>query len=151
MYKLKKALYRLKQAPRARYSHIESYFVKQGFKKCPYEHTLFIKVVDGGKILIFCLLFMVSSLRRMNIEWKWIALSKSRLWEVLCTWLPLNMMLCLWWVSSADTWNVLLSFIYKKQRGCWGIWKVQLFLDCSTRKEEMRSWSPKQIVIMLGI
>lgn len=55
VYKLKKALYGLKQAPRAWYSRIESYFVREGFKKCPYEHTLFIKTADGGKILIVCL------------------------------------------------------------------------------------------------
>ena len=55
VYRLKKALYGLKQAPRAWYSRIESYFVKEGFNKCPYEHTLFIKTADGGKILIVCL------------------------------------------------------------------------------------------------
>ena len=55
MYKLKKALYGLKQTPQAWYSCIETYFVNEGFKKCPYEHTLFIKVSDGGKILIICL------------------------------------------------------------------------------------------------
>jgi hypothetical protein len=48
-------LYGLKQAPRAWYSRIESYFSKEGFTKCPYEHTLFIKTADGGKILIICL------------------------------------------------------------------------------------------------
>ena len=55
VYKLKKALYGLKQAPRAWYSRIESYFMKEGFKKCHYEHTLFIKTGKGGKILIVCL------------------------------------------------------------------------------------------------
>lgn len=40
---LRKALYGLKQAPRAWYSRIEGYFIKCGFKKCNYEHTLFIK------------------------------------------------------------------------------------------------------------
>ena len=55
VYKLKKALYGLKQAPRAWYNRIETYFLKQGFQKCPYEHTLFIKVEDGGKMLIVCL------------------------------------------------------------------------------------------------
>ena len=55
VYKLRKALYGLKQAPRAWYSRIETYFMNEGFKKCPYEHTLFIKVSDGGKILIICL------------------------------------------------------------------------------------------------
>ena len=41
MYKLKKALYGLKQSPRAWYSLIQTYFLKEGFKKCLYEHTLF--------------------------------------------------------------------------------------------------------------
>ena len=55
VYRLKKALYGLKQAPRAWYSRIETYFSKEGFIKCPYEHTLFIKTAGGGKILILCL------------------------------------------------------------------------------------------------
>ncbi|KAB2605263.1 hypothetical protein D8674_004980 [Pyrus ussuriensis x Pyrus communis] len=55
VYKLKKALYGLKQAPRAWYSRIETYFINEGFKKCPYEHTLFIKTAEGGKVLIICL------------------------------------------------------------------------------------------------
>ena len=55
VYKLRKALYGLKKAPQAWYSRIETYFVNEGFKKCPYEHTLFIKVSDGGKILIISL------------------------------------------------------------------------------------------------
>ncbi|KAK2407959.1 putative mitochondrial protein [Trifolium repens] len=55
VYKLKKALYGLKQAPRAWYSCIEDHFEKAGFNKCPYEHTLFIKSGEGGKILIVCL------------------------------------------------------------------------------------------------
>ncbi|CAJ2672171.1 unnamed protein product [Trifolium pratense] len=55
VYKLKKALYGLKQAPRAWYSCIEDHFEKAGFIKCPYEHTLFIKSGEGGKILIVCL------------------------------------------------------------------------------------------------
>lgn len=55
VYRLKKALYGLKQAPRAWYNRIESYFLNEGFKKCPYEHTLFVKVGEGGKMLIVCL------------------------------------------------------------------------------------------------
>jgi transposase InsO family protein len=55
VYRLKKALYGLKQAPRAWYSRIETYFMEEGFTKCPYEHTLFIKTAGGGKILIVCL------------------------------------------------------------------------------------------------
>ena len=52
MYRLKKALYGLKQAPQAWFSHIEAYFLKEGFHKCPYEHTLSVKIRDKGKLLI---------------------------------------------------------------------------------------------------
>nr|GEU68375.1 copia-type polyprotein [Tanacetum cinerariifolium] len=55
VYKLNKALYGLKQAPRAWYSRIESYFVKEGFKRCSSEHTLFIKEKEGGTLLIVSL------------------------------------------------------------------------------------------------
>ena len=55
VYKLKKALYGLKQAPRAWYKRIDSYFVNNGFSKCVYEPTLYIKVSNEGEILIVCL------------------------------------------------------------------------------------------------
>ncbi|KAJ6856654.1 hypothetical protein NC651_038340 [Populus alba x Populus x berolinensis] len=42
-------------APHTWYSRIETYFIKEGFIKCPYEHTLFIKTAGEGKILILCL------------------------------------------------------------------------------------------------
>lgn len=43
VYKLKKALYGLRQAPRVWYSRIKSYFSEHKFLKCPYKHTLFVK------------------------------------------------------------------------------------------------------------
>jgi hypothetical protein len=52
VYRLKKSLYGLKQAPQAWYSRIETYFLKEGFHKYPYEHTLFVKIRDKGKLLI---------------------------------------------------------------------------------------------------
>jgi len=55
VYKLKKAFYRLKQTQQAWYNHIESYFVKEGYVRCPYEYTMFIKTNAGGKILIISL------------------------------------------------------------------------------------------------
>ncbi|KAK2442749.1 putative mitochondrial protein [Trifolium repens] len=55
VYRLKKALYGLKQAPRAWYSRIESYFQREGFIKCPSEHTLFVKTDDGDSLLIVSL------------------------------------------------------------------------------------------------
>ncbi|XP_048447292.1 uncharacterized mitochondrial protein AtMg00810-like [Pyrus x bretschneideri] len=36
-------------------SLVQSYFSKEGFNKCPFEHTLFIKTAEEGKILIVCL------------------------------------------------------------------------------------------------
>ncbi|RHN78204.1 putative RNA-directed DNA polymerase [Medicago truncatula] len=54
VYKLRRALYDLKQAPRAWYSRIEAYFTKEGFERCPYEHTLFVKLSERGNILIVC-------------------------------------------------------------------------------------------------
>ncbi|GKV31573.1 hypothetical protein SLEP1_g40251 [Rubroshorea leprosula] len=52
--KLKKALYGLKQAPRAWNCRIDRYFQENGFVKCPYEYALYVKVGNGG-ILIVCL------------------------------------------------------------------------------------------------
>lgn len=43
VYKLRKALYGLRQEPRAWYSRIEVYFMSKGFRRCYCEHTLFIK------------------------------------------------------------------------------------------------------------
>lgn len=52
VYKLKKALYELKQAPRAWYSRIEGYFVKEGFQKCYCEHTLLVKKEEGNIMIV---------------------------------------------------------------------------------------------------
>ena len=52
VYKLKKALYGLRQAPRAWYSKIEFYFAQEHFEKCSHEHTLFVKKNSEGKMLI---------------------------------------------------------------------------------------------------
>ncbi|KAL0556644.1 hypothetical protein IC582_005158 [Cucumis melo] len=55
VYKLKKALYGLKQAPRAWYSRIDSFFLKMGFRRCSYEHALYVKEDKYGKFLIVSL------------------------------------------------------------------------------------------------
>lgn len=52
VYKLKKTLYGLKQALRVRYSHVDDHFTKKVFLKCPYEHTLFTRLGDDGKMLV---------------------------------------------------------------------------------------------------
>ena len=43
VYKLHKALYGLKKAPRAWFSRIEAYIFKEGFVSSSSEQTLFIK------------------------------------------------------------------------------------------------------------
>lgn len=52
VYKLKKALYELKQAPRAWFSRIETFFIDEGFDRCPNEQTLFTKKSAEGNVLI---------------------------------------------------------------------------------------------------
>eukprot|EP00253_Pinus_taeda_P005098 PITA_05098 len=52
--KLKKALYELKQAPRAWYNRIDSYLLDNDFDKCEGEPIVYIKEKDG-KILIVVL------------------------------------------------------------------------------------------------
>lgn len=54
MYKLHKALYRLKQVRRAWYNKIDKYFAVQGFKKSDNEHTLYKKAEENGDILLVC-------------------------------------------------------------------------------------------------
>lgn len=53
--KLNKTLNGPKQAPRDWYSRIEAYFCQQGFEKCPYDHTLFVKDGKNDKLLIVSL------------------------------------------------------------------------------------------------
>lgn len=50
--KLKRALYGLKQAPRAWFNRIEGYFLKEGFAKSHYDHTLFIKRLAEGVVIV---------------------------------------------------------------------------------------------------
>jgi hypothetical protein len=47
VYKLHKALYRLKQAPRAWYECLKDFFLKQGFEIGKADATLFTRKVDG--------------------------------------------------------------------------------------------------------
>jgi hypothetical protein len=42
----------MRQAPRAWYNKIKSYFIQENFMTCSHEHTLFVKNEYGGKMLI---------------------------------------------------------------------------------------------------
>lgn len=51
-YMLKKSLYWLKQAPKAWYDEINTYFNKSGFKRSPSKATLYIKSTDAGILIV---------------------------------------------------------------------------------------------------
>ena len=55
VYRLKKALYGLKKAPRAWNTRVDEYFQKNCFVKSPYEHALYTKTNSGGDIMVVCL------------------------------------------------------------------------------------------------
>lgn len=55
VYRLHKALYRLKQAPRAWNNMIDSYFLRYGFLKSPNEPSLYVKKEENGDVLVVCL------------------------------------------------------------------------------------------------
>ena len=54
VYRLKRDLYGLKQAPREWYTKIDSYLMRNGFRKIDGEPTLYIKAING-KVLIVVL------------------------------------------------------------------------------------------------
>lgn len=51
MYRLIKALYGLRQAPRVWYAKLNKYFENLGFSRYPYEHALYIRS-NGVEALI---------------------------------------------------------------------------------------------------
>jgi len=55
VYKLKKALYDLNQAPQAWYSEIDSFFQEQQFRKSDNEPTLYVKMQGNSDFLVVCL------------------------------------------------------------------------------------------------
>lgn len=55
VYHLKKALYGLKQTRRAWYNRIDNFFLKNGFKRYPYEYALYTKEDKSNDLLIICL------------------------------------------------------------------------------------------------
>ena len=55
VHKLRKALYGLRQAPRAWYSKVNHYFIQHGFKRSENEPTLYTKKQGSGEFLVVCL------------------------------------------------------------------------------------------------
>ncbi|WVZ15560.1 hypothetical protein V8G54_013126 [Vigna mungo] len=71
VYKLDKALYGLRQAPRAWNKRINAFFNNKGFKRCSVEHSLYVKTNKDNNVLIVCLyvddlLLTGSSLKKLE-------------------------------------------------------------------------------------
>lgn len=71
VYKLDRALYGLRQAPRAWNKRIDAFFTNKGFKRCTVGDSLYVKMGDSDNILIVCvyiddLLVTGSSLAEME-------------------------------------------------------------------------------------
>jgi Reverse transcriptase (RNA-dependent DNA polymerase) len=50
--RLKKALYGLKQAQRAWNTRIDNYFKENGFRHCPFEHAIYVKVKKDELLIV---------------------------------------------------------------------------------------------------
>ena len=74
VYKLKKALYELKQAPRAWYSRLDTYLHKNRYHRSDNEPTLYVNVICTGDILIICV--YIDDIRYTSS-------SNDELWELL--------------------------------------------------------------------
>ena len=57
MYKLKRTFHGLKQAPRAWYTKIDSYFQQKGFEMSKNELTLYLRHQGNNDFLVVCLYF----------------------------------------------------------------------------------------------
>lgn len=57
--RLKKSLYRLKEVPRAWNSIIDGYLTENEFVRCPYEHSLYVKINLQGKVMFVCCILMI--------------------------------------------------------------------------------------------
>ncbi|KAA3485265.1 pleiotropic drug resistance protein 3-like [Gossypium australe] len=74
VYRLKRALYGMKQAPRAWYDRVDAYLSRLGFKKSVSEPTLYVKKSEDETLLIVSLyvddLLVTGSKEKMIDEFK---------------------------------------------------------------------------------
>ena len=68
--RLRKALYIMKQAPRAWNTRIDSYYKENDFRQCPFEHAIYVKSRKGELLIIALyvddLIFMGNSQRLLE-------------------------------------------------------------------------------------
>lgn len=70
VYRLLKALYGLRQAPRAWYSQLNKCLIKLGFVKCPYEHAVYCRREGNESLLVGVYVddILVTGTKLSNIE-----------------------------------------------------------------------------------
>ena len=52
VFQLQKSLYGLKQAPQAWYEMIDQLFVNMGFKRCEFDHRIYVLHVKGETFIV---------------------------------------------------------------------------------------------------
>ena len=52
VFKLKKSLYRVKEAPREWYSKMDAFLLSQNFQRCKYDPNVYIQKYDGHFLII---------------------------------------------------------------------------------------------------
>lgn len=99
VYKLQKALYGLRQAPRAWYSKINQHFLRLGFERSTNEPTLYKKLQGSSHILLLCIyvddIIYMSSSYDMTMEFKNIIMKTFEMSDLgkKCIYLPKKSML----------------------------------------------------------
>jgi hypothetical protein len=78
VYRLKKALYGLNQAPRTWYERLTQFLVGQGYRKGGTDKTLFVKD-DNGRLMWLRYMLMTLFLEECRTRWFNISFSKCSL------------------------------------------------------------------------
>ena len=125
MCRLKKALYGLKQALRAWYSRIDNFFLKDGFRRCLYEHALYIKEDDNGNFLIIYLYVDLIFTENSNMM---IEEFKERAWKNNLKWL-IWVYFITFFVLKLNKVIIRLQFFKRSmQKICWKSSKWRMFI-----------------------
>ena len=59
--RLKKSVYGLKKAPKAWYAKIDSFLLSLNFVRCKSDPNVYLKLIHGSLMIIFCMLMTFSS------------------------------------------------------------------------------------------
>ena len=95
--KLNKALYGLKQTLKVWYSHIDGYFLKNGFVKCPLEYVIYVNIKMSGDIFIICLyvddLIFIGNNPKMFEDFKQTMINEFKIKDIGLMWYYLKIMI----------------------------------------------------------